>query len=85
MKTYVPFDADWYAIGYIEPEFVTEVTGWATEQILCDVGMLPVKSYASFDEVLGEVPAWVPEAFTREPLPVPKPIRKTTLRWVWAA
>lgn len=78
MTTHVPFDRDWWAIGYIEPEFITETYGWANEQILCDAGLLPVRNGN------GEAVCWVPEvAFRREPLPEPVPLKRTVLRWVW--
>lgn len=75
---YVPFDKDWWAIGFMEPEFVTEIVGWANEELLLDAGMLPVGVIGADHAV-----AWVPDTFTRKPLPEPKPITRTTLKWRW--
>lgn len=74
---YVPFDRDWCAIGFIEPDFVTETYGWANEEILYEAGMLPVRNGC------GEIVCWVPDAFVARPLPEPKRLTRTTLRWRW--
>lgn len=73
---HVPFDPDLADIGVIEPEFVDELVGWANEEMLINAEMLPIASFGK------EFPdAWVPGAFTRRPLPEPKPIIRRTLRW----
>lgn len=69
---YVPFDKDWYDLGFLEPEFIEERYGYANERILIEEGAIEATMLGD------EIPTYIP---SRREACSPIPLYRLVLRW----